>query len=210
MQRLSHSERRKTGAARRTPQPPTASNCPSVSFSSENGSLAAFSQSPPSCSLQSHPQRQEKNTFCRANHCESQREMTSPSKKQKKFKKTLDFPCSPCYYNEAVSQEAHGVLAQLGERHTGSVEVSGSIPLCSTIIRTLCQTARSSDFLFCLSFTGKMGKAGAHREGGRPPFCISAMFSGLRHQTHPFLLSVFDLPEPQIVCFPHSSTRKPP
>jgi hypothetical protein len=25
-----------------------------------------------------------------------------------------------------------GVLAQLGERHTGSVEVSGSIPLCST------------------------------------------------------------------------------
>lgn len=27
----------------------------------------------------------------------------------------------------------HGALAQLGERYTGSVEVSGSIPLCSTI-----------------------------------------------------------------------------
>jgi hypothetical protein len=26
----------------------------------------------------------------------------------------------------------HGALAQLGERYTGSVEVSGSIPLCST------------------------------------------------------------------------------
>lgn len=26
-----------------------------------------------------------------------------------------------------------GALAQLGERYTGSVEVSGSIPLCSTI-----------------------------------------------------------------------------
>ena len=25
-----------------------------------------------------------------------------------------------------------GALAQLGERYTGSVEVSGSIPLCST------------------------------------------------------------------------------
>ena len=28
-----------------------------------------------------------------------------------------------------------GALAQLGERHTGSVEVSGSIPLCSTMDR---------------------------------------------------------------------------
>lgn len=27
----------------------------------------------------------------------------------------------------------YGVLAQLGERYTGSVEVSGSIPLCSTM-----------------------------------------------------------------------------
>ena len=27
---------------------------------------------------------------------------------------------------------AFGALAQLGERYTGSVEVSGSIPLCST------------------------------------------------------------------------------
>lgn len=27
----------------------------------------------------------------------------------------------------------YGALAQLGERYTGSVEVSGSIPLCSTI-----------------------------------------------------------------------------
>ena len=161
MQRLSHSERRKTGAARRTPQPPSASNCPSVSFSSENGSLAAFSQSPPSCSLQSQPQRQEKNTFCRANHCESQREMTSPSKKQKKFKKTLDFPCSPCYYNEAVSQEAHGVLAQLGERHTGSVEVSGSIPLCSTKIRTFCECMRFGFFIFRQNSRGAVISDGA-------------------------------------------------
>ena len=50
------------------------------------------------------------------------------------FKKPLDFLFCPCYDNEAVSQEAHGVLAQLGERHTDSVEVSGSIPLCSTIL----------------------------------------------------------------------------
>ena len=36
----------------------------------------------------------------------------------------------------------YGVLAQLGERYTGSVEVSGSIPLCSTKKR------QSSDCLF--------------------------------------------------------------
>jgi hypothetical protein len=29
-------------------------------------------------------------------------------------------------------QSLYGALAQLGERYTGSVEVSGSIPLCST------------------------------------------------------------------------------
>lgn len=31
-----------------------------------------------------------------------------------------------------VSYVLFGALAQLGERYTGSVEVSGSIPLCST------------------------------------------------------------------------------
>ena len=76
------------------------------------------------------------------------------------FKKPLDFLFCPCYDNEAVSQEAHGVLAQLGERHTGSVEVSGSIPLCSTTIRTLCQTAKSSDFLYIIHFCPKEKRAG--------------------------------------------------
>jgi hypothetical protein len=32
-----------------------------------------------------------------------------------------------------LSERDYGALAQLGERHAGSVEVSGSIPLCSTI-----------------------------------------------------------------------------
>ena len=36
--------------------------------------------------------------------------------------------------------QTFGALAQLGERYTGSVEVSGSIPLCSTIIITTRQT----------------------------------------------------------------------
>ena len=36
--------------------------------------------------------------------------------------------------------QTSGALAQLGERYTGSVEVSGSIPLCSTIIITTRQT----------------------------------------------------------------------
>ncbi len=44
-----------------------------------------------------------------------------------------------CYTEiiEAVTRYSihNGALAQLGERYTGSVEVSGSIPLCSTIKR---------------------------------------------------------------------------
>ncbi len=36
---------------------------------------------------------------------------------------------NPCLFNEL---ENIGAIAQLGERNTGSVEVSGSIPLSST------------------------------------------------------------------------------
>ncbi len=42
------------------------------------------------------------------------------------FCKTLDFFFQLCYYI------SHGVLAQLEARHTGSVEVTGSNPVCST------------------------------------------------------------------------------
>ena len=44
-----------------------------------------------------------------------------------------------------------GVLAQLGERYTGSVEVSGSIPLCSTTktkSEPFVNWAIGSDFVF--------------------------------------------------------------
>ena len=41
------------------------------------------------------------------------------------FCKTLDFFFQLCYYI------SHGVLAQLEARHTGSVEVTGSSPVCS-------------------------------------------------------------------------------
>ena len=37
------------------------------------------------------------------------------------------------YESEKNSWKDVGALAQLGERYTGSVEVSGSSPLCSTI-----------------------------------------------------------------------------
>ena len=77
------------------------------------------------------------------------------------FKKTLDFLLHPCYDNEAVSQEAHGVLAQLGERHTGSVEVSGSIPLCSTKIRTFCECMRFGFFIFRQNSRGAVISDGA-------------------------------------------------
>ena len=56
----------------------------------------------------------------------------------KKLQKTLAFFFRPCYNSTRDFKALHkrfksGVLAQLGERYTGSVEVSGSIPLCSTI-----------------------------------------------------------------------------
>lgn len=37
------------------------------------------------------------------------------------------------YFKSCFKGIENGALAQLGERHTGSVEVSGSSPLCSTI-----------------------------------------------------------------------------
>ena len=122
MQRFSRSERRDTDAARRTPKPSAAQNCPTTVFSSENGPQAAFSAFP---SRQSAKRR-------RPDACLSALETVRSQRISIFFQKTLDFLLHPCYDNEAVSQEAHGVLAQLGERHTGSVEVSGSIPLCST------------------------------------------------------------------------------
>ena len=48
-----------------------------------------------------------------------------------------------------------GVLAQLGERYTGSVEVSGSIPLCSTISNKAVEPYRFYGFLFYLSKTSE-------------------------------------------------------
>jgi hypothetical protein len=56
------------------------------------------------------------------------------------FKFLLIFEDSMCY-NQSRDKERdvpketmkYGALAQLGERYTGSVEVSGSNPLCSTI-----------------------------------------------------------------------------
>ena len=44
--------------------------------------------------------------------------------------------------------QTFGALAQLGERYTGSVEVSGSIPLCSTNV-TLDPIRFGSGVIFC-------------------------------------------------------------
>ena len=54
----------------------------------------------------------------------------------RQVKKCLQF--QPIYVNifiverQVKTTKKFGALAQLGERYTGSVEVSGSIPLCST------------------------------------------------------------------------------
>ena len=50
---------------------------------------------------------------------------------------SVDTPCISCYNNQAVEkrQQTSGGIAQLGERLNGIQEVSGSIPLISTIIK---------------------------------------------------------------------------
>ena len=62
--------------------------------------------------------------------------MCPPSKDIKKSKllpeKRLCCGIYICYNNRVISKVFYGVLAQLVERYTGSVEVSGSNPLCST------------------------------------------------------------------------------
>ena len=49
----------------------------------------------------------------------------------------LEFPHLSCYYKQAVErrQRQLGGIAQLGERLNGIQEVSGSIPIISTILR---------------------------------------------------------------------------
>ena len=51
------------------------------------------------------------------------------------LKKVLDFLKPPWYYKQAVERQRQklGGIAQLGERLNGIQEVSGSIPLISTI-----------------------------------------------------------------------------
>ena len=159
LQRLSCSERRETGAARRMSKPSAPSNCFSMVFLPQTALSRLF---PPFLSAFLHlPNVQCRlscpTIFCTLLLCAYE---SSVKKNINFFKKPLDFLFCPCYDNEAVSQEAHGVLAQLGERHTGSVEVSGSIPLCSTTIRTLCQAAKSSDFLYIIHFCPKEKRAG--------------------------------------------------
>ena len=54
----------------------------------------------------------------------------------KKVKKMLDISCRFCYYtpcSRGSGPKASGGIAQLGERLNGIQEVSGSIPLISTI-----------------------------------------------------------------------------
>ncbi len=48
----------------------------------------------------------------------------------------------------------HGALAQLGARHTGSVEATGSSPVCSTY-----NSLFFGEFFYCLSFANIIKKA---------------------------------------------------
>ena len=59
------------------------------------------------------------------------------------------------YLSTSKWVDKYGALAQLGERHVCTVEVSGSIPLCSTI---LIITLLSSVFLFIIKEEWFMGK----------------------------------------------------
>ena len=49
-----------------------------------------------------------------------------------------------------IIKKVHGALAQLGARHTGSVEVTGSSPVCSTL---------KSPYLRAFSLFARHGRA---------------------------------------------------
>ena len=62
--------------------------------------------------------------------------------------KVLTFKMNVCYnlITDCDKTVGYGALAQLGERHVCTVEVSGSIPLCSTILK-LKELKKSSFFV---------------------------------------------------------------
>ena len=62
--------------------------------------------------------------------------------------KVVDISYFACYnqFVDLRKGDKYGALAQLGERHVCTVEVSGSIPLCSTILMI---TLLSSVFFLC-------------------------------------------------------------
>ncbi len=61
-----------------------------------------------------------------------------------------------------IIEKVHGALAQLGARHTGSVEVTGSSPVCSTYFQAAGE--KFSPVIFML-------KAGVYAR-----FCAAAIF----------------------------------
>ena len=79
----------------------------------------------------------------------------------KNSKILLDKPAEFCYYNQAprerhlagqTEQHFHGGIAQLGERLNGIQEVSGSIPLISTMRAGNCPKKEASEHFRSLFF----------------------------------------------------------
>ena len=66
---------------------------------------------------------------------------------QKKLLKLRGFSCM---IGKVLIEKPFGGVAQLGERYTGSVEVMGSNPTVSTILKALKLDFRA--FSFCVSF----------------------------------------------------------
>ena len=52
-----------------------------------------------------------------------------------------------------IIEKVHGALAQLGARHTGSVEVTGSSPVCS-IALFVCKPVKRIPLWACTGFDG--------------------------------------------------------
>ena len=64
----------------------------------------------------------------------------------------------------------HGVLAQLVERYTGSVEVSGSNPLCSTSVSLIRVSRGKACILLRSKRSGRPGVPAGHMPS-RNKFC---------------------------------------
>lgn len=71
--------------------------------------------------------------------------------------------------------QRHGGLAQLGERYAGSVEVTGSIPVSSTVVESPAPAGLSRSWPQAAGRATMKHETPAHRRSGTFSMCFTAL-----------------------------------